>query len=96
MLVLHVALNAFRAELALVDREVFAWFEADYFVVLDLEIDAALDAAETAVRLDYFVWFTRVPAADWLVGEVGAVFRKVVVDVLCELGHVLKVVSSEW
>ena len=51
MLVLHVALHALGAELALVERELFPRLEADDLFVLDLELDAALLAAEAAVRL---------------------------------------------
>src|SRR5262249_12296924 len=51
MLVLHVALDAFRAEHAAVERELFPRLEADDLVVLDLELDAALLSAEAAVRL---------------------------------------------
>ena len=50
MLVLHVALDALGTELPLVEREVLPRFEADDLFVLDLELDAALLAAEAAVR----------------------------------------------
>ena len=49
---LQVALHALRAEHAAVEREVLPRLEADDLVVLDLELDAALLAAEAAVRLD--------------------------------------------
>ena len=49
---LQVAADALGAEHALVEREVLPRLEADDLVVLDLELDAALLAAEAAVRLD--------------------------------------------
>src|SRR5690606_321138 len=49
---LEIALHAFRAEHAAVEREVHPRLEADHLVVLDLELNAALLAAEAAVRLD--------------------------------------------
>ena len=51
MAALQVALDALRAELALVERELVPRLEADDLVVVDLELDAALLAAEAAVRL---------------------------------------------
>ena len=51
VLVLHVALHALGAELPAVERELFPRLEADDLVVLHLELDAALLAAEAAVRL---------------------------------------------
>ena len=55
MRALQVALDALRAEHAAVERKVFPRLEADDLVVLDLELDAALLAAEAAVRLDQAV-----------------------------------------
>ena len=49
---LQVALHALGAELALVEREVVPGLEADDLVVVDLQLDAALLAAEAAVGLD--------------------------------------------
>src|SRR5215831_11893643 len=57
MLVLQISLDAFGAETPLIERKIFPGFEADYFVVLDLELDAALLAAKTAVRLHDAVGF---------------------------------------
>jgi hypothetical protein len=60
---LQVALDAFRAELALVEREVVPGFEADHFVVVHLQLDAALLTTETAVRVDDTIDLdTRVPS----------------------------------
>ena len=64
MLVLHVAFDALGTELPLIEREVLPRFEADDFFVLDLELDAALLAAETTVRRHDAVRFaSRRPAA---------------------------------
>ena len=52
MRALQVALDALRAEHAAVERELLPRLEADDLVVADLELDAALLAAEAAVRLD--------------------------------------------
>ena len=49
---LEVALDALRAELALVERELVPRLEPDDGVVPDLQLDAALLAAEAAVGLD--------------------------------------------
>ena len=63
MIVLHVTLYAFRAKLALVHRKFFPRLEADDFVVFDLELNAALHAAEAAVRLHQLIGLGRAPAA---------------------------------
>ena len=52
MAALEVALDALRAQLALVEREVVPRLEADHGVVVDLQLDPALLAAEAAVRVD--------------------------------------------
>src|SRR5262249_32315941 len=51
MTALEVALHALGAELAFVERELVPRLEADDFVVMDLQDDPALLAAEAAVRL---------------------------------------------
>src|SRR6185436_12887377 len=52
MRALEVAFDALRAEHSAVERELLPGFEADHFVVADLELDAALLSAEATVRLD--------------------------------------------
>ena len=52
MRALQVALDAFRTEHAAVERKLLPRLEADDFVVAHLELNAALLAAEAAVRLD--------------------------------------------
>src|SRR5688500_7566911 len=52
MRALQVALHAFRAEHAPVEGKLFPRLESDDLVVTNLELDAALLAAEAAVRLD--------------------------------------------
>ena len=52
---LQVALHALRAEHARVERELLPGLEADDLVVAHLQLDAALHAAEPAVRLDQLV-----------------------------------------
>ena len=52
MRALQVAFDAFRAEHPAIERKFLPGLEADHFVVADLELDAALLAAETAMRLD--------------------------------------------
>ena len=51
MRALQVSLDALRAQHAAVEREVLPRLEADDLVVLHLQLDAALLAAETAMRL---------------------------------------------
>ena len=61
---LEVTLDALRAQLALVERELVPRFEADDGVVADLQLDAALLTAEAAVRLHDAVGVDlRIPAA---------------------------------
>src|SRR5262249_50036035 len=55
----QITLDAFRTEHALVEREVLPRLEADDLVVLDLELDAALLAAEAAVSLDEMLGLRR-------------------------------------
>ena len=52
MTALEVPLDALRAELALVERELVPRFETDDLVAVDLELDPALLAAEAAVGVD--------------------------------------------
>src|SRR4029079_19836647 len=52
MLVLQVPFDALGAELAAVEGEVLPGFEPDDLVLLDLELNAALLAAEATVGLD--------------------------------------------
>jgi hypothetical protein len=78
MIVLQVALHAFGTQLALVDRELFPRLEADYLVVFDLELDAALDATKAAMRFHELVRLARIPTARRCEGrprtEAGLVF----------------------
>ena len=55
MVALQVALDALGAEHAVVEGEFLPRLEADHVVVAHLELDAALLAAEAAVRLDQAV-----------------------------------------
>ncbi len=74
MAALQVALDALRAELALVEREVVPGFEADHFVVVHLQLDAALLTAEAAVRVDDTIHLDPgVPPSGWRLVEVRAV-----------------------
>ena len=52
MLVLHVALDAFGAELPSIERKVFPRFETDDLVVLHAKLNAALLSAEAAMGFD--------------------------------------------
>src|SRR5687767_5619854 len=52
MRALQVTLHALRAKHAPVEGKFFPWLEPDDLVVTNLELDAALLAAEAAVRLD--------------------------------------------
>ena len=52
MIGLQVALHAFRAEHAAIERELFPRLEPDHLVVANLQLNAALLAAEAAVGLD--------------------------------------------
>jgi hypothetical protein len=71
---LQVALDALRAELALVEREVVPGLEADHLVVVDLQLDAALLTAEAAVRVDDAIDLdARVPSTGRRLVEVRAV-----------------------
>ena len=73
---LEVALDALRAQLALVERELVPGLEADDGVVADLQHDPALLAAEAAVGLDHAVDVEPgVPAAGRRLVEVRPVAR---------------------
>ncbi len=78
VVVLHVALHAFRAELALVDRKFLPWLEANHLVLLDLELDTALDPTKAAVGLHQFVISTSSPPSSGRVGRGGTVMVDVV------------------
>ena len=52
MIGLQIPLDALRAELASIERELFPGLEADYSVSAYFELQAALLATEAAVRLD--------------------------------------------
>src|SRR5215471_9772073 len=70
MLVLHVPLDALRAKLALIEREVLPGLEPDDLLVLDLELDPALLTTEAAVRLDQAIGLAngRPPAGGLAIG----------------------------
>ena len=73
VVVLEIALDALRAELSLVERELLPGLDADHPLVLHEQRDAALLTAEAAVRVDLPVGRgTGGEAAGWLVAEVGA------------------------
>jgi hypothetical protein len=55
MVILQVALDAFRAKPAFVEGKFLPRLEAHHLVVLHQQLDAALHAAETAVGLDHFI-----------------------------------------
>ena len=59
MRALQVALDALGAQHAAIERELVPRLEADDLIVLDLELNAALLAAETAMRLDEAVQLPR-------------------------------------
>ena len=70
MRLLQVALDALRTQHALVEGKLLPRLEADDVVVLDLELDAALLAAEAAVGLDVLLRLdARVQTAVPRVGE---------------------------
>ena len=73
MFVLQVALDALGAEHAAIDRELFPRLEADDLVVVNLELNAALHAAEAAMRLHERAVRLLRPAAGRLVVQVRAV-----------------------
>src|SRR5206468_10736683 len=52
VVVLEIALDALRAELSLVERELLPRLDADHPLVLHEQRDAALLTAEAAVRVD--------------------------------------------
>ena len=55
MRTLQVTLHAFGTKHAAIERKLFPRLEADHFVVFDLELNAALLAAEAAVSLHQLV-----------------------------------------
>ena len=74
MVALHVALDAFGAKHAAVERKLLPWLEARHAVVADLELNAALLAAEAAVGLyELLALFARLtlPAARRSVIQMG-------------------------
>ena len=76
VLVLHVALHALRAQLALVEGELLPGLEPDDLFVLHFELDAALLTAEAAVRRhDPVGLAARGPAPGWLPVEMRAKLR---------------------
>ena len=88
MLVLHVALHALGAELPLVEGELLPRLEADDLLVLHLELDAALLAAEAAVcRHDPVGLAARGPAAGRLPVEMRAELRHEIRDRGRQSGH---------
>ena len=89
MIILQVALHALRAEHAAIDRELFPRLESDDLVVFNLELNAALHAAEATMRFHERAsgWF--VPAARRLVLQVRAVAFDEAVFVECGYGHEL-------
>ena len=88
VLVLHVALHALGAELPLVERELLPRLEADDLLVLHLELDAALLAAEAAVRRhDPVGVAARGPAAGRFSIEMRAELRHEIRDRRGQSGH---------
>ncbi len=88
MLVLHVALHALRTELPLVERELLPRLEADDLLVLHLELNAALLAAEAAVRRhDPVGLAVRGPPAGRLAMEMRAELRHEIGNGGRESGH---------
>jgi hypothetical protein len=80
MVVLQIAFHPFGTELTLIDRELLPGLEADYLLVTDLELDAALYAAKAAVGFDQTLRSPRrPPASRWLIAEM----RPVLSDELC-------------
>ena len=73
MFVLEITFHALRAQHPAVDGELFPRFEPDDFVVVNLELNAALHAAETAVRFDERAVLLFHPTAGWFVVQAGAV-----------------------
>src|SRR5215469_2494255 len=59
MRALHVSLDAFRAQLAPIEREVLAGLESNHLIVFHLQLNSTLLAAEAAMRLHQAVRFTR-------------------------------------
>src|SRR5215475_15382680 len=55
MLTLQITFDALRAEHPLVEWKILPRLKADYDIVLDLELDAALLATEATMRFYYFV-----------------------------------------
>ena len=71
MRLLQIALDALRTHHPLVEREFVPRLDANDEVVLDLELHAALLAAEAAVRLDVLLWLDAgIESAVARVGEV--------------------------
>jgi hypothetical protein len=74
MTALEIALDPFGTQHATVDRKVLPGFKPDHSIVFDLELDAALHAAETAMRLDESIRrFTSLPSPRRSVVEMGTV-----------------------
>src|SRR5205823_1759897 len=65
-------LDAFGAELALIDRKFFPRLEANDAIIFNFELNAALHTAETAVRFYELVGFDRFPAGGRRVGQAWA------------------------
>lgn len=57
MRALQIPLNPFWTEHAAIEREFFPRFEPDYLITFDLELNAALLTAKTAVCFHKLVWF---------------------------------------
>ncbi len=51
VLVLHVALYAFGAELAAIERKILPWLKPDDLVLAHAQLDSALLATKTTMRL---------------------------------------------
>src|SRR5207245_9358077 len=85
--VLQVTLYAFRTKLSLIDGKFLPGLEADDLVLPDLELDAALHAAETAVRFHELVRFSIVPSARGRVGGSRAEQLNVARFRYCSIAH---------
>src|SRR5262245_29365489 len=96
MAILEISLHSFRAKHAVIYRKLFPRLEPDDFVVLHLELNPALHAAETAMRFHELVRSLLLPAAIGLVDRMRPELFDEGCFVECWYRHMLMKAGPNW